>query len=199
VAGLASLLSGEAAAAAPMAAAQVGAIQAAVAGGASVQVSALAAAATKALLWGKLKLYALIIASVALVAVPAYVLLKPSEAGLVGHYTFAEGSGTSVRDASPRGNHGTLMPGVTWTAGHKQDSKGLSFDGKTGYVKLDKDLVPWLGGTATVAFWIKTTQVGRGDFGDFNSPAIVGNGLPVKLSFELSRGKTLSDSGGKGR
>jgi RNA polymerase sigma factor (sigma-70 family) len=160
VAGLAGLLSAEAAAAAPLAAAQVAAIQAAAAGAASVQVSALAAAGTKALLWAKLKIYAAIAASVAVVAVPSYVLLKPADNGLVGHYTLAEGTGTVVKDASSSGNHGTLVGGVTWATGPKPGSKALSFDGKTGYVRVDKNLNQWLGGTATVAFWLKTTQVG---------------------------------------
>jgi RNA polymerase sigma factor (sigma-70 family) len=75
VAALTSLLSAEASAA-PLATAQVAVIQAAVIGsGATVQ--ALADLAIKAMFWAKLKLYALIMASVAVVAVPAYVALKP--------------------------------------------------------------------------------------------------------------------------
>jgi hypothetical protein len=97
---------------------------------------------------------------VAVVAVPATVLLRPADAGLVGHYTFAEGSGTTVRDASRSGNHGTLQGNVARVAGPRPGSKALNFDGKTGYVKLDKDLNQWLGGTATAAFWINTRQVG---------------------------------------
>src|SRR5262249_25296786 len=31
---------------------------------------------------------------------------------------------------------------------------------KTGHVKLSQDLSPWLGGTATVAYWVNTTQRG---------------------------------------
>jgi hypothetical protein len=88
------------------------------------------------------------------------VLLQPSEHGLVGHYRFAEGSGTAVQDASPSGNHGTLVGGVTWTAGPRPGSRALRFDGKTGCVKLTQDLNQWLGGTATVAFWLSTTQKG---------------------------------------
>lgn len=161
VAGLASLLAAEAAAAqvATLSAAQVAAIQTAAVGTASAQVAGLAAAATKALLWAKLKAWTLALTAAVALVVPAYVLLKPDH-GLVGHYTFAEGAGTMARDASPSGNHGTLVGGVTWAAGHKPDSKALRFDGKTGCVKFGTDLSNWLGGTATVAFWIQTTQQG---------------------------------------
>jgi hypothetical protein len=87
----------------------------------------------------------------------------PLAEGLVGHYRFNEGQGTRVGDVSPSGNHGTAVGGVSWTAGPKAGSKALSFDGKTGYVKCDKDLNRWLGGTATVTLWIKTKQVGSKD------------------------------------
>src|SRR5262249_14032517 len=40
----------------------------------------------------------------------------------------------------------------------------------------DKDVVRWLGNTSTLAFWIKTTQVG-GDR-DAASPAIIGADVP---------------------
>ena len=48
----------------------------------------------------------------------------------------------------------------------------LSFDGLTGYVQVGADLNQWLGGTASLSAWIKTTQFGKGDF--FRSPGITG-------------------------
>jgi RNA polymerase sigma factor (sigma-70 family) len=139
----------------------------------SVQAGSLANAAIKSLVWVKVKLWALTAASVALVAaVPAYVLLKPAEKGLIGHYALAETKGTRLADASPSANDGTLVGGVSWVAGPKPGSKALSFDGKTAYVKLDNDVGRWLGGTATVAFWIKTTQVGAE--GTSECPCIIG-------------------------
>jgi RNA polymerase sigma factor (sigma-70 family) len=81
VAALTSLLSAEAtaASAAALATGQVAVIHAAATGtGAAVQVTALADLAIKAMFWAKMKVYALIMASVAVVAVPAYVALKPS-------------------------------------------------------------------------------------------------------------------------
>jgi RNA polymerase sigma factor (sigma-70 family) len=146
---------------APLAAASIAAIQASAISMAPSQAAVLAKGAMNAMFWAKAKVYASIVAAAATVtAVPAYILLKPTDAGLVGHYAFTEGSGTTVKDASPSGNHGTLVGGVSWKAGHKPGSKALSFDGKTGHVKLSQDLSQWLGGTATVAFWISTTQKG---------------------------------------
>src|SRR5262249_15688738 len=128
-------------------------------------------AVVHSLLWAKFKVYTLIVGCAVLVtAVPAYVLLRPSN-GLVAHYAFAEGKGTRVSDASPSGNHGTLAGGVNWIAGRTPGSEALNFDGKTGHVKLDKDVAPWLGATATLRCWIKTSQVGNTDT---SSPAILG-------------------------
>ncbi|MCU0914728.1 MAG: discoidin domain-containing protein [Planctomycetes bacterium] len=41
--------------------------------------------------------------------------LTGNEAGLIGYWTFDEGDGTTLYDHSPRGNHGTLSGGPTWT------------------------------------------------------------------------------------
>jgi RNA polymerase sigma factor (sigma-70 family) len=161
VVALSSALTAEAAAASaapPMAAAP---LLAPAGAGLTASVSTLADATVKALFWAKMKIYAVAVAAAATLAVPAYVLLKPSDQGLVGHYTLSEGSGTVVKDASPSGNHGTLVSGgVAWAPGPKPGGKALSFDGKTGCVKLSRDLSPWLGSTATIAFWMKTTQKG---------------------------------------
>jgi MSHA biogenesis protein MshQ len=123
--------------------------------------------------WAKVKLAALQTVGVLLVAsVPAYFVLKPAGPTLVGAYACDEGSGTRVADASGSGNHGTLTGGVTWVAGRKPGSKALSFDGKTGYVKAGQDLNQWLGDTATVAFWINTTQTGDNEV--WRAPAVLG-------------------------
>jgi RNA polymerase sigma factor (sigma-70 family) len=145
----------------------------AVAGGLlSTQAGALFDATLRAMFWAKMKMAALVVTTAAVVTVPAYVLLKPDSSGLVGHYAFNEGQGTRVSDRSSSGIQGTLVGSATWGAGRKPGSKALQFDGKTAFVKLDRDVVQWLGTTATVAFWIKTAQVG-GD-ADASSPCIIG-------------------------
>jgi RNA polymerase sigma factor (sigma-70 family) len=140
------------------------------AGGAvlSAQASTLASATLKGMFWAKLKFYAVTAAIATTVAAgTAYVVLKPRDRDLVGHYTFNEGKAT--RDASAVGNHGAWVGGVTATPGPKPGSTALAFDGTTGYVKLNQDLNQWLGGTATLACWIKTTQTGG-----WYSPCLIG-------------------------
>ncbi|OAI50292.1 hypothetical protein AYO44_05760 [Planctomycetaceae bacterium SCGC AG-212-F19] len=162
VAALSGALAAEAAAsAAPLASASVVAIQAAAAGSAPSAVASLAHSVIQSLFWAKLKMFG-IAGSVAavLTIVPAMALLPRPEVGLVGHYALAEGQGSRAWDASASRNHGTLVGGVSWVPGRK--GYALSFDGKTGYVQLSQDLNQWLGGSATMAFWINTKQVGSG-------------------------------------
>jgi len=59
--------------------------------------------------------------------------------GLVGHWTFDEGSGTTAGDSSGNGNTGTLTNGPTWTAG--QIGQALSFDGVDDYVETGSSSV----------------------------------------------------------
>ena len=88
----------------------------------------------------------------------------------VGYWKFDEATGVTAFDSSPTANHGTLQAGSTWVSG--RINSGLSFDGLTGYVRVGADLNQWLGGTASLSAWIKTTQFGKGDF--FRSPGITG-------------------------
>ena len=88
----------------------------------------------------------------------------------VGYWKFDEATGLTAADSSPAGNHATLQGGTTWVTG--QIGSALSFDGQTGYVRAGADLNQWLGATASLSVWIKTTQSGKGDF--FRSPGITG-------------------------
>lgn len=172
---LTAFLATEAAAAMPASLAAILAAPHLVAAGALTATTAgalLAKATAKAMFWAKVKTLTLqSVGAMLLVAVPAYVVLKPAPE-LVGSYAFDEGSGTRATDASRSGNHGTLVGGVSWTAGRQPGTKAMTFDGKTGYLQLPQDLNPWLGGNATVAFWINTTQVG--DVEGWRSPALLG-------------------------
>jgi RNA polymerase sigma factor (sigma-70 family) len=143
----------------------------------ATKAGALANATMKAAFWAKVKLATIALATAAVaVGVPAYLALKPDNSGLVLHYALQEGTGTKVRDTSPTGNDGTLAGGVTWVAGPRPGTKALLLDGQSGRVELAKDVSPWLGKTATVACWIKTTQNGGGS--DSSSPALIGTAVP---------------------
>lgn len=82
-------------------------------------------------------------------------------AGLVGHWTFEEGTGTSTLDSSVSGNNGTIT-GATWVDGIK--GKCLSYDGDD-YVNMGDpangsldfgtssfSFGCWVNGTYTTAF-----------------------------------------------
>jgi RNA polymerase sigma factor (sigma-70 family) len=153
------------------AAAAAAAGKAVAAGLVTAKAGALLQATLRAMFWAKMKLATLMITAAAVVTVPAYLALKPDDSGLVGHYALSEGKGTQARDGATAGNHSTLTGGVTWVAGPRPGAMALAFDGRTGHLQLARDSQPWLGGTATVACWLKTTQTGAGDN---SSPAVVG-------------------------
>lgn len=76
----------------------------------------------------------------------------------VGYWNFDEGSGLIAYDSSPTANHGTLLNGATWATG--KIGSALSLDGVNGYAQVATNLNQWLGGTASLSAWIKTTQAG---------------------------------------
>jgi len=78
--------------------------------------------------------------------------------GLVAHWRFDEGSGTTAADSSGNGNNGTIT-GATWTAG-RVGSGALSFDGTDDFVNLPYRFND-LGANGTVALWFRMVQ----DFG----------------------------------
>ena len=77
-----------------------------------------------------------------------------SAIGLVGHWKFDEGSGTSVADVSGNGNNGTIAD-ANWAAGAV--SGALQFDGVNDYVGLGNAASLNSTGMITIAAWVKTT------------------------------------------
>jgi glucose/arabinose dehydrogenase len=82
-------------------------------------------------------------------------------AGLVGHWAFDEGSGTSAADGSGRGHAGLLTYGPAWRPAAQCKVGGcLSLDGVNDYVRV-LDAAPLrLTGSVTVAAWIRPASVG---------------------------------------
>ena len=78
-------------------------------------------------------------------------------AGELGHWAFDEGSGTTVRDSSSKGNNGTLVNGPLWVDGKL--GKALQFDGVDDYVQVphNASLIPTTG-KATVSVWINAKR-----------------------------------------
>ena len=73
--------------------------------------------------------------------------------GLVGRWTFDEGKGSTVRDVSGRGNHGSVMGGAKWTAGRVGGA--LEFDGTDDFVSIPNESRFDITGSVTVAAWIR--------------------------------------------
>jgi len=78
------------------------------------------------------------------------VALDPS---LVGHWSFDEGSGTTVFDSSSKGNNGTIS-GATWVDGIK-GGKALSFNGSNNKVTIPYTNLDFEGGYKdfSTGFW----------------------------------------------
>lgn len=91
--------------------------------------------------------------------------------GLVGYWTFDEGSGTTAADSSGNGNNGTLVNGPTWVAG-KVGAGALSFDGGNDRVGTGSDSI----GTnaITISAWVFPETLGGNSSGNIvtNSKAI---------------------------
>jgi len=79
--------------------------------------------------------------------------------GLVGYWSFDEGSGNIAYDASGNGNHGTIY-GAKWSQGALAPSKsgafgtGLSFDGVDDYVEVPDSASLDITKEVTVEAWI---------------------------------------------
>jgi hypothetical protein len=60
--------------------------------------------------------------------------MQKLDVGLVGHWKFDEGSGTSTTDSTANKYEGTLIGGPTWVPG--KNGAALQFDGKDDYIQL---------------------------------------------------------------
>ncbi len=82
-------------------------------------------------------------------------------AGLVAHWSFDEGSGTTAADRSGSGHTGTLNYGAAWTSGAQcRLGACLSLDGSDDYVRVSDAASLKLTGDVTISAWIKPTAVG---------------------------------------
>ena len=84
--------------------------------------------------------------------------------------TLWNGSADEVQDSSGNGNHATGLSGVNTTNPGKI-CRGGNFDGVDDYIQ-SADLFSYLRTTASLSFWIKTTQIGN-DTG-WMAPGIAG-------------------------
>ncbi len=99
--------------------------------------------------------------------------LSTAPSGLVGWWTFDEGTGTTAYDSSGNGNNGTFSsPAPTWTTG-EVGSGALSFNGTSSYVSVPSG--PTLTyNPITFAVWVNeptstlgTFMIGKSTYGGF--------------------------------
>ena len=88
----------------------------------------------------------------------SYQATPPPTAGLVAALGFNEGSGVSVRDASPAGNGGTVS-GAAWTAAGRFGS-ALSFDGVNDWVTVADAASLDLTSAFTLEAWVRPAVAG---------------------------------------
>ena len=95
-------------------------------------------------------------------AVPQTTTKAPTKTGLVGHWTFNEGTGTRANDSSGLGNTGTLVGSPTWTTGKL--GKALSFNGSNQFIRASVPAART--SVVTVSAWIKpaSSMTSRQDF-----------------------------------
>jgi hypothetical protein len=100
------------------------------------------------------------ILSISLFACCCVVLLTPAalaQTGLVAAYSFNEGTGTTVADASGNGNHGTIS-NATWSASGKYGA-ALSFNGSTSRIDIPDSPSLDLTTGMTMEAWVRPTTL----------------------------------------
>jgi Concanavalin A-like lectin/glucanases superfamily len=74
--------------------------------------------------------------------------------GLLGHWRFAEGSGTAAADSSGLANSATLYGGASWTTDCVGNHNALLTNGAGGYARTNANFDP--PDVGTVAFWMRS-------------------------------------------
>jgi len=85
-------------------------------------------------------------------------LIGNVSAGLLGHWEFDDGSGTTAQDSSGNGHAGTLLGDPQWVAG-VIGSGTLSFDGSDGLVEVGHDETFSVEDTLTIITWVKLNDL----------------------------------------
>lgn len=113
------------------------------------------------------------------------VAVTPSTSGLVGYWSFNEGSGTTVDDSSGNGNDGTFVNSPTWVEG--SFGNGLNFDGSSDYINVGSDDSIDFGGQnqITVSAWANIESSGS------DSNKVVFKGLQFNFQPQYTAGDVM--------
>jgi len=141
--------------------------------------------------------------------VQALIELEPNKDGLVGYWSFDEGSGNKVYDKSGNRNDGTLLDanagngdGNTppqWVSG--KFGNALSFDGIDDYVDAGNDASLNLGTIGTIEAWFKTSTTSQQSiFGKGGGWGLAGyylttiSGNHIRLHWNSAGNEKITDS-----
>ena len=107
-----------------------------------------------------------------------------AERGPVGYWSFDEGQGREVRDASGGGHHGRIQGGAKWVEGCQGGA--LEFNGADALVEIAEPQGLNLAGDVTFMAWVKTSSDDARDrliFGD-----VAGLAVHRNITIALDRG-----------
>ncbi|MFH1883550.1 MAG: LamG domain-containing protein, partial [Planctomycetota bacterium] len=85
-------------------------------------------------------------------------LVSSVSAGLVAHWQFDDGAGTTAVDSSGNGHDGTLLGDPEWVEGHGGGG-ALSFDGSDGLVDVGHDESLSITDELTITVWVKVSDL----------------------------------------
>jgi hypothetical protein len=104
----------------------------------------------------------------------------PNKLGLVGYWSFNEGSGTVATDFSGRGSHGTIT-GASWANGKL--GKALSFSGDN-YVDAGTGSALDITGDVTVCAWVRPASLTTSNYRPIMARSTAGFTTQYNLSSE---------------
>ncbi|HEY8472992.1 MAG TPA: LamG-like jellyroll fold domain-containing protein [Natronosporangium sp.] len=83
--------------------------------------------------------------------------LDPSQLALVGQWDMDEGLGETASDSSGRGNHATLVNGVTWTTDGRGGTPAVEYDDPAGHLVTEAPVLQ-TDQSFTVSAWVRLSQ-----------------------------------------
>jgi len=122
-------------------------------------------------------------------------LVSNVSAGLVAHWAFDEGSGTTAVDSSGNGHNGTLLGDPAWVAG-MIGSGALSFDGSDGLVDVGHDESLSITDELTITVWVKVSDLSTFYFLVCKQPSgTAGDNYPGNYEFRIQSNTGILEFG----
>jgi len=87
--------------------------------------------------------------------------VQPDSAGLVAHYSFDEGAGTTVGDSSGNGTDGTVMGVTQWVPG--KIGGAMAFNGFENYVDCGNNAIFDITDVISLSVWVNANDAGNGE------------------------------------